>query len=214
MEAFIIPVLIVAFLAIILLGVYFDRKRTNAIKALAEEWGFEFVGAGNDLLAASTRDFDLFRKGRSRRASNIMRGNHKDAKIEIFDYRYVTGGGKHSRTHLQTVVSISSDRLSLPYFMLVPENFMHKIGNIFGYQDIDFQDYPEFSQRYLLRGDDESQIRQVFNYKVIPWYESRNNVSTEGTGNCLIYYYARRRYAPENWRSLLSEAMEAHHHFI
>ncbi|MEM0981920.1 MAG: hypothetical protein AAGH78_16825 [Cyanobacteria bacterium P01_H01_bin.58] len=214
MEPFIILSSIAVVVAVILFSFYREHKRTEALKTLATNWGFDYVGAGNQRILSNASDFDLFHKGRSRRIKNLMRGHQAGAQVEVFDYSFRTGSGKNSQTHMQTVVLITSEKLSLPYFMLLPENFLHSIGNFFGYRDIDFQDYPNFSKRYLLRGDDETQIRQVFDYRVIPWYEARQNVSTEGSGHCLMYYYAKRRYAPKNWRSLASEAVEAYQHFV
>lgn len=214
MEPFIILLMIAAVIAIILFSFYREHKRTEAVKTLATNWGFDYVGAGNQRILSSAGDFDLFHKGRSRRVQNLIRGHQAGAQVEVFDYRFRTGSGKNSHTYVQTVVLITSEKLSLSYFMLLPENFLHAIGNFFGYRDIDFQDYPDFSKRYLLRGEDENQIRQLFNYRVIPWYEARTNVSTEGSGHCLMYYYAKKRYAPEKWQWLVSEAVEAYQHFV
>lgn len=214
MELLFILLIIAAVIVLILFSLYREKKRTEAVKTLATNWGFEYVGAGNQRILSSAGDFDLFHKGRSRRVQNLIRGHEAGAQVEVFDYRFRVGSGKNAQTHVQTVVLITSTKLSLSSFMLLPENFLHAIGNFFGYRDIDFQDYPDFSKRYLLRGDDESQIRQIFNYRVIPWYEARNSVSTEGVGHCLIYYYAGKRQTPEKWRSLLSEAVEAYQHFI
>ena len=55
-----------------------------------------------------------------------------------FDYRYTTGSGKNSHTYRQTVVFFRSPEVDLPQFELKPQSFLHGIGKLFGYQDIDF----------------------------------------------------------------------------
>jgi len=35
-----------------------------------------------------------------------------------------------------------------------PESFFHRIGDVFGFKDIDFDEEPGFSGCYLLKGND------------------------------------------------------------
>ncbi len=94
--------------------------------------------------------------------------------------------------------------------MLIPENIFHKIGQLFGYQDIDFLEHPQFSRQYLLRGDCEDKIRQLFNYRVISLYESRQGVSTEGINTLLVYYYANKSQEPKTWKAFLERALDVY----
>ena len=123
-----------------------------------------------------------------------------------------TGSGKNSSIHRYTVALISHPDLNLPKFFMEPENVFHKIGNVFGYHDIDFDDYPEFSKRYLLRGSDEDSIRAIFNYETIPFYERKRNVQTEGFGRFLIHHQ-QRQLKPKNWGPLRDEALDIYRRF-
>src|SRR2546422_3151571 len=49
----------------------------------------------------------------------------------------------------------------LPTFMLTPEDLRAKLAVLFGGQDVDFDDSPEFSRRYRLRGTDEDAVRAL-----------------------------------------------------
>ena len=190
--------------------------RSKAVKKIAAQLGWEFWGHGHENLPTLAWDFDLFSKGRGGQVRNLVRTQREDASIFIFDYQYTTGGGKNSQTYYQTVILFESYKLTLPRFFLIPENFLHKIGQIFGYYDIDFLEYPQFSQQYLLRGDLEDRIRQIFNYRVISFYEEklgRRRVSTEGINNLLAYYYAEWSQPPETWPAFLQEALDAYHLF-
>lgn len=208
-----IALIIVATLMVLAASFYANHLRTEAIKTLAMNLGFEFCGYGNQAIPSSVWSFDLFNKGRSRRVSNLIRGQMMDAEVSLFDYSYRTGSGKNSHTHRQTVVLVKSRELQLPFFLLTPENIFHKIGSVFGYKDIDFSDYPRFSQRYLLRGTDEDRIRALFNYDTIPIYESLTGTTTEGEGQHLIYYAAGHQQSPRNWHGLMEDALRVYQGF-
>ncbi|MFE4105399.1 hypothetical protein [Almyronema epifaneia] len=205
-QAWIFVIATLVFAIALGLRLYFAHRRTQAIAALASQLGLTFLDKGNHLIPALIWNFDLFSKGRSRRVHNVLKGRANGADVCLFDYSYRTGSGKNSSTHYHTVALLWTEKLDLPTFLLIPENLFHKIGRVFGYRDIDFGDYPQFSQRYLLRGTDEARIRQVFDYRVIPFYEQRQRTCTEGAGHAFIYYRTDGRLSPDRWSSLLNEA--------
>lgn len=213
MEGWIIILFITLFAAIIVISITLDRKRTNEIKQLANTMGFDYREQAQAYLPQVIDQFDLFSKGRRRRFKHLIQGTQHNATVSIGEYRYTTGSGKNSHTHGQTVVFIESDQLNLPSFLLTPENVFHKIGNVFGYKDIDFDSHPEFSQKYLLRGSDEESIRDLFHQDVLNVYQRHRGVSTEGFGPVLIYYRKGRTLNPKDWQNLLNTAMEAYEQF-
>jgi hypothetical protein len=211
------PLFIILMLGLMVLFIggsfYFSRLRTKAIQALATEWGYDFCGRGNHLISATVGQFQLMNRGRSQHVYNVIKGQAQDVEVTLFDYSYRTGSGKNSSIHRYTVALISHPELNLPKFFLEPENVFHKIGNVFGYHDIDFSDYPEFSKRYLLRGSDEDSIRAIFNYETIPFYERKRNLQTEGFG-CRLLHHHQRQLQPKNWGALRDEALEfTYRHF-
>ncbi len=203
---------IVGILAIIAgliwLSVYLERKRTDALRQACLRLGYSFFPRAEPGFQNELSRFSLFNHGHSRVLKNLMRGAGPDAEIAIFDYRYTVGSGKNQHTKKQTVVRLRSAKLNLPAFTLNPENIMHKIGAVFGYQDIDFAQHPGFSKRYLLRGQDESRIRMVFNDPLINFFEARNPIWLEGQGNDLICYRNAKEVKPENLNACLQEALE------
>lgn len=146
------------------------------------------MGDGHQQIPAVVQSFNLFSKGRSRRVSNVLRGQRNGQDVFVFDYRYTTGSRKRKRTRSYTVALVQVDGLAMPAFSLVPKTLFHTIGGWFGYQDINFDSYPLFSKQYLLRGSDDVSIRQRFNHHVFSFYESKPITCTEGLGNTLIYY--------------------------
>ena len=146
-----------AFLAVVWsVGVKLEKKRRERLRAAPRRWGSASPTSTTRACSRGFTGFNLFQHGRSRRIRNIAYGRVDDVEVMLFDYSYVTGSGKNRRTHDQTVGFFQSDALLLPEFVARPEGLFDKIGQVFGYQDIDLPMHPEFSRRYILRGTDES----------------------------------------------------------
>jgi hypothetical protein len=181
-----------------------EKKRREALQRVADELGFTFSQKDPGLLLRFA-GMHLFSQGHGQRITNVLQGEANGLRVDLFDYTFTIGGGKSSSTHRQTVVSFVLPDRDLPAFSLRPENTFHRIGAWFGYQDINFEDFPVFSKRYLLRGPDEPAIRKLFTPEVMTFYEGLTGVCTEGAGCVLIFYRERHRVAPEQTRGFLEE---------
>ena len=202
---------IIAVVGIIVWAVWlYEKKRSEALEYIATSLNLSFKRKTDNSLVSAHDHFDLFSKGHSKKVSNLMSGSTGDMNINIMDYRYTVGSGKNSSTHLQTVIIVQSAHLHLPAFTLAPENFFHKIGGIFGYQDIDFASHPKFSKQYLLRGKDEESIKETFKDEVLEFYEKDKTLRTEGYVDKFIYYKGAKRLSPKEIQSFLQEAINLH----
>jgi hypothetical protein len=206
-----IPILILVTIGLVVVGILivaylWEKKRTEAMGRVAEELGFEFLPKGAPGLFKELQRFNLFMQGHSKRLYNLMRGVANDLEVAVFDYNYTIGAGKHQQVVSQTVVCFRLARGNLPAFSLRPETFWHKIGQWFGYQDINFESHPKFSGKYLLRGTDEAAIREVFADHVLSYYEEAGtNLCTEGNGDVLLFHRQGRRIDPKDVRGLLED---------
>ena len=187
-----------------LLSWLYERKRTQDLKALAAALKFTF-SATDDAVLAAMGLFHLFSQGRSQKVTNVMQGSANDIDVIIMDYRYTTGTGKNSHTWTQTVIAFRSPLLNLPSFTLRPENLFHKIGAVFGFQDIDFASHPAFSGRYLLQGDEEDAVRALFSDVLLSHYDQSKGLSTEGGGDMFIFYRASKRVPPKGITAFMQE---------
>jgi hypothetical protein len=196
-----------------------DKKRTGALANLAMRLGMQFTAEAPEGFLGRQSDgtipppllFDginSFILGHGGRARNVMRGELDGVAISLFDYWYSTGGGRFSHVYDQTVVILSLPTLSLPAFVLKPENIFHKAGSAFGMQDIDFPEAPDFSKRFLLRGAQEHAIRAAFNRDVLDFFQDRPGVSAEGCGRHLIYYRRGRVQPAAEIRAFLKQGCE------
>jgi hypothetical protein len=173
-----------------------EKERTLAMQQVAQQMGWSFLPVVPDGMIPYTNYFNLFNTGHSKQAKNMIYGQINGVKAAVFDYRYTVGHGKNSHTYNQSVVYFESPKLQLPLFTLSPENFMHKFISALGYQDIDFATHPEFSKKYLLRGQDEMAIRNTFTPQVMQFYEANQGLSTEGGGGQLFVYRTGYRLEP------------------
>jgi hypothetical protein len=199
--------------AILIIATVFDRKRTEALGAIATDLGFSFYEKGNDQLMGVVQDFRLFGRGRSRRIRRLMQGQVGDAFVSLFDYQYTTGGGKNSHTYVQTVLLVQSEALQLPQFFLAPEDIFHKIAEMFGAKDIDFDSHPQFSKQYLLKGEDETAIRRIFGFRTLEFYESVFPLTTEARDSRLLVYRPSHTAAPNQLKSFLDQGCQVFEQF-
>lgn len=201
-------VFLVAILTVVVLVVVYQRKkekeRTQQLQAAARHLGWTFAEEAPLNMITGLEQFGLFSQGHGKQIKNMMYGEASGIKAAVFDYVYVTGSGKHRQVHYQSVVYLEPANLRLPYFSLRPENFLHKVFTVFGYQDIDFGQRPEFSRNYLLRGQDELAIRQTFNDRLLSFYENYAGTCTDAGGSQLLLFRAGHRFEPHEIQSYLS----------
>jgi hypothetical protein len=183
-------------------------RRTEQLKEMAGRMNFTFTPEAESNLLQELSQFHLFKQGRSKKIRNVLTGQAGDMEVRLFDYQFTTGSGQHSSTHHQTVMLFESQKLQFADFELRPEHLFHKIGGAFGYQDIDFDDSPEFSKQYLLRGPDERAVRDVFQRPIRKHLEGQRRVSAEGAGGRLVFYRMGKRVKPEELREFIKDGVQ------
>ena len=205
---------LVTFVLLIGVPVFFmlrhEKKRTKQLSEISSDLKLSFYPDGKDSIFESI-SFGIFDYGN---VSNMMHGEISNAEFAIFDHRYTSGSGKDSSTYKQTAIYFNPRNLNLPRFTLSPENLLHKIGSAFGYQDIDFPTHPDFSKRFLLRGEDETKIRALFTNKLLNFLESQQKITIEGGGNQLILYRDNKRIRPEEWQSFIDQGFQFFDEFV
>jgi hypothetical protein len=104
--------------------------------------------------------------------------------------------------------------LALPEMLLKPENFFHKIGAWLGLQqDIDFEEHPEFSDRFLLQGEDEHRIRNIMQDRVRKFFVIEKDWCMESVGFFLIFYKERSLASPDYIKALYKKGMTLYNYF-
>ncbi len=72
-----------------------------------------------------------------------------------------------ARTHRHTLIAMESNSLQIPQFSIRPEGFWDKIGAKIGFQDIDFDEHPAFSESFVVQGTDEAAVRRFFDAEIV-----------------------------------------------
>lgn len=185
-----------------------EKKRTAAMKAVAQTMGFAFYDEREQAaIEALVLGLPLFNVGHSRKAARTLRGKLADQDTAIMDYRYTTGSGKNSQTHRLTVVVFPEGAKGLPDFRLSPESVLHGLAEIFGAQDIDFEQNEEFSKRYLLKGQDEAAIRKAFTLDVLAWFGGAPGWCVQTAAGRLLAHRGEKYVEPAEIPAFAADAL-------
>lgn len=194
---------------------WLKRRRVAALQTTAEELGFQFEPQGDQSLVHRLAGFDLTSQYRSfgnKPVSNVLRRKENERGITIFDYRMRKQHSGDSPTTM-TILLLESEALALPAFAARPESLFQKLGTVIGGDDVDFPEHPEFSRKYVLRGEDEGAIRRIMTDEVIRAFENHTGVgisgiSVEGRGERVILYHSLRTVSASGLRDLLAAGLE------
>jgi hypothetical protein len=191
-------------------SIWSNKKRKEALQQIALELGFSYTPEdkpfSNEL--QSSGSFDLFSKGHARKAFNFLRGQRRDALVTVFDYKYTTGGGKNSHTYQQTAVLFNLLASELAQFTLKPRGLWEKMTSKLGAKEMDFSTAAEFTKKYLVKGEDESAIHQMFNPSVLAFFEGQPGLTVEANEKQLLVYRQSKRVKPEELKAFLDNATQ------
>jgi carbonic anhydrase len=205
--------LVTVFTGVVVLGFtalsyYHETQRIEQIRIAAERMGFSYRAEGDPGLQERLGPFHLFSKGHSRKIENVLRREIHDIEVTLFEYRYRTNSGKHTQTHRQTVLLFETGRLQLPLFSLRPQGILHRLAGMFGYQDINFESHPFFSEGYLLRGPEQAQIRSLFSEEALCYFTRHEGLCVEGDGRRLVFYQPRQVVEPGWLEGFLEQGLD------
>jgi len=165
------------------------NERQKALKELAfsSRWEFE---PSKSLANSEFENFSIKRVGKINYTENIMTGYIDGVRYVycdlIMDSDIETAAPD---THIPALlVSNLSDHMELPHFTLEKEGFFEKVKQAAGYEDIDFKDHPEFSDYFLLKGEDEQNVRRFFRDDLIRVIENKPNFHIESNGKSVLIY--------------------------
>ncbi len=195
------PAIAIVGLVGFVVGIYFlakwlEQKRTDAVHGWASTNGFNLDPDWNGF-HGSLQQFKLFNQGHSRRLRNLCRTTRGDDQLAICDYQYTTGSGKHQHTYQQTICVVQPNKpKAMPHFFARKQMaFFDAVGKLFGGQDINFDEDPEFSKAYVLQtGDSEAELRRLFDERTRSVFTrlGSKGVQVEGLNGTLLFHYGRR----------------------
>lgn len=179
---------ILIFVLLIVFSLVQARRRKEAWQLAAQKMKFQFLEADNSEDRFSR--FKIFTLGRNRRSYNVLVGKTDSDEVRMLDYSYRTGSGKNSHTHTQTLCIIKSKDLSLPHFFIRRENsFFDFLGKLFGGQDINFNEDPTFSKTFVLQGESEQAVRELFDSHIRKLFMQfgEQDMQVEARGDTILF---------------------------
>lgn len=134
------------------------------------------------------QNFDFFNQHQIHHEENAIRLSYKEVQYDIADLTLSKGEGRLKQNIEITRLYIPNLGIEIPEFTLEQENYIESITGKPELVDIDFEEFPNFSYYYLLKGRDEKNVRKFFTKSVIRFFENNKGYKLESNnGGILIY---------------------------
>jgi hypothetical protein len=184
-------------LALIYLGhTYLEKWRRKALERVARRLGMSFSAELPEGIRSRLLQAGFFQRSGARFYNSMFKRLNDGTEIAIFDYSWKAS--RRRREYYFSVFWAYCEDLRLPRFRLHPEvPLFHDVAKAFGMQDINFENHPDFSRRYLLRGEDEAKIRLRFHPSFLNFLEQHPPCYAEGFGPQLVIWRDYPLVTPE-----------------
>lgn len=169
------------------LGITKLSGKQQKFQEYADNIGLDYY-AGKSLSFNQYKDFGFNLKGRLEYTENMMCGS-VEGRWMIFNEIVIDTDIETTSidTKLQTVL-LPFGQDKIPKFTLELEGYIDKIKAFAGFNDINFDGYPVFSDKFLLKGPDEHTVRSLFSSELIEHLESNPKYHVESNGSSIIVY--------------------------
>lgn len=133
-------------------------------------------------------EMKLFRKGFRKRILSIVTIEEEWGKCHVIDYTHRRARGNHTVRKSRTVCFLNSKLLGMPEFQLRPRYLIDRIIGLVHKQGMLFPDHLKFSNKYILKSENESMIRHYFRGEVLDALLKNRHWHAEGVGYYLVLY--------------------------
>jgi MFS superfamily sulfate permease-like transporter len=116
---------------------------------------------------------------------NILSGSIHQHHFELSDITIEEVQRLTKYDYKMTILIFNQTNFSIPDFSIEEEGIFDKI---IGKEDIDFDQYPHFSQRYIVHGNDVAAVRNFFTPTIIDFFESNPGFYLDVVGGKLFFY--------------------------
>jgi len=167
-------------------------QRQKRLRNLATEKNYQYTSQV-DWDTTYLKKFHFFEIRPIERKYNCLKGTFKDLDVswEIADITFNEGQAFTAETFNTTLMVLTLNK-KIPVFTMEKEAVLEKIFDrvmaFTGYKDIDFEMYPDFSKKFLLMGNNESEIRSFFTDEIIRFFENHQIYHIESNGEALIIF--------------------------
>jgi hypothetical protein len=182
------------------------NRGVQAMQTLANQMGWQFA---RDMAWASipyADHFHLFAQGIGKRVYDVIHGEAEGVGVTVFHYQFAAKATVAQTGQAQTVAMFQSNRISLPALFLRPSSIKHQLGTAFS-ASISFPTHADFSNQYLLSGNDETALRRLFNDSALAFFAANPGWNMEAGGSQLFLYRENRIMPPQYVPTLVNEGL-------
>jgi MFS superfamily sulfate permease-like transporter len=182
--------------------------RQTELRSFADSYDYNFYPQ-KVRNAIKYKDFPIQKGNKILYEENILEKYIDNAKISISDITLTEVALQaKTDTHI-TVVYISEFDLHIPDFAFEPERLWSSFTKLIKGKDIDFKEFPAFSEKFYLRGENEAAVREFFSEPLIRFLEESESVHLECHRNKLLFYAKRDLLEASEIENLVSYAERA-----
>jgi hypothetical protein len=179
------PLIFVAVVVLVVIaaiyGAIAQRKRREGLLLLARRLGLEFRGGQDFGIPGRFGFLNQLAQGDDRYAVNVLSGNYQQNEILAFDYHFATyhtdKNGRHKDDHWFSFFILTLP-VVFPELTIRRENFLTRVAEVFGYQDINFES-AEFSKAFNVRSPDKKFAYDVCHARMIEYLLANRDLSIE-----------------------------------
>ena len=186
--------IIVGIIAIIIVGVVLQRKKSEGRKKELAGWAFSKglnFSPARDAGINNRYSFKCLQRGENRYGYNIVEGNIGSRPARAFDYHYETHhtdskGNRQTQHHYFSAVVVDANLPLKPLFIR-NERLFDKLAEFIGFDDIDFES-AEFSKKFYVKSPDKKWAYDVLHQATMEFMLSAPRFDIEFGGRQVIAY--------------------------
>ncbi len=209
-----VPLLVIVGIVVVGAVAYFswlaEKKRREAMAALAAELGWRFDRTRDRSHDDEYAHFEIFRRGHSRAAYNTMwgelerQGRRWPAKMGDFTYKITTSTGKSTstQTYRFSYLILHMPWSRVPDLLIRREGMFDKIAGVLGFDDIDFES-AEFSRRFHVSSPDKRFAYDVIDPRMMEFLLKGDPPTVDIENRRCCISDGRRRWEPVEFRQKL-----------
>jgi len=177
------------------------RNRRMALAVVAQRLGLDFDPRAD---RSTHRAFghSLFKKGRSRKATNniygVMNICEYPVHVRMADYRYDTGSGKSRHTHRISFACFLLPFVGTPDLLIRNEGLGDKLLGGLGFDDIDFES-EEFSRRFWVKSREKRHAYDVIHPGMMEFLLNGPTPQVEIVNDVCLVLEGTGRWAPDTF---------------
>lgn len=184
-----IPIIIIVFVVLAVLGAKQRAERLAALRAFADTHEMRFTEQSDYSFDDRFPAFSELQSGDDRYAYNLMYGQWGELGFTGFDYHYETESTDSDGKTDTTSHYFSGVVLELPYHFknlsIRPEGFFDKVSEFFGSDDIDFES-AEFSRKFYVKAQEKKWAYDVIHARTMEFLLGRPGFKIQFVGRDVL----------------------------